>query len=89
MVATYQVICHVLKSVGGVQPKGLVAPVALYTDTGLPLVIWQVLVVPVKTRQGADHEGHRAVKGETEQRKIFWCSHSTETVDTTGCVLTS
>lgn len=50
MVATYQVICHVLKSVGGVQSKGLVAPVALYTDTGLPLVIWQVLVVPVKTR---------------------------------------
>lgn len=88
MAATHQVICHFLQSVGRVQPEGLAAPVAPYTDTGLPLLIWQVLVVPVETRQGAGHEGDRAGQGDAEQREVLWCSHSTEAVDTTGYVFT-
>lgn len=51
MVGSYQVICHFLKSVGRVQTKGLVTPVALDTDTGLPFIVRQVLVVPVKIKE--------------------------------------
>lgn len=58
-------ICHFLKSVGRVQTKGLVAPVALDTDTGLPLVVRQVLVVPVKTKDGEDHKGESRIQGES------------------------
>lgn len=74
MVATYQVVCHFLKSVGGVQTKGLVAPEAFDTDAGLPLIIRQVLIVPRKTECTADHKSKKGIQGEAMERKAVWCS---------------
>lgn len=82
MAATYQVICHFLKSVGKVQPKGLVTPVALDTDTGLFFLIRQVLVVPVKTKYRAGHKSERGVQGEAQERKTAWCSITAQKLKT-------
>lgn len=71
MVATYQVVCHFLKSVGGVQTKGLVAPVALDTDARLPLIVRQVLIVPRKTACTADHKSKKGIQGEAIEGKLF------------------
>lgn len=85
MVATHQVIRHFLKSVGRVQTKGLVAPVALDTDTGLPLMVRQVLVVPVKQSTEQIIKVREEFRVRHGKEKLV-LSHSTETEDTTGCV---
>lgn len=71
MVAIYQVIRHFLKSVGRVQTKGLVPPVALDADTGLPLIVWQVLVVPVTTSTEQIIKVREEFRGRRGKQKLF------------------
>lgn len=72
LVATYQVICHIFKSVRRVQTKGLVTPVTPDTDAGLPLIIWQVLIVPVEVKYRVEHKSEKGVQGKAMEWEAIW-----------------